>query len=606
MARWSPWLVGLFALSIRCFYYGLFWTSNPFAEKMISDARIYDDWAQRIAAGDWRSGSEVFILPPLYPYIVGFFYAVFGYAPKAVVAIQALSGCVSAALVCRLGQRHFCLGTGVIGGLLFSVYGPQLFFESMMLGNSGAVLLCLVGMTCLCEWMARMPASNGPVGLAGFVFGLAALMRPNVLSAVPFLMFGLGWMRRGVTPDGFRLKWAGWFLIGLAVPLLVCGLRNGMVTGDWVLITAHGGINFYMGNHEGAPGWFSAPEGMDAQITPQGVQGNLAGPRRVAEKALDRPLTASEVSAFWFRRGWDFWLEHPFRALKLTAHKLRLFLSGYEIPLNYNFYSQRKHSFLLRIPLADLWFIFPLALVGMAVAARRAGRHALLYLWFAGYAAGVILFHVSSRYRTPVIPVVMVFAGLGVWTLFEWLHSRQWKKLGAVLGILALLWTGYRFDLSGWLGKTDMGMDAYNLGTSYLWENENEKALEFLQEAALYPNGEGARQYNLGLAHARLGHRAEARSAYRKALILDPERMEIYVNLGNIMFREGNFPEAIGMYMDVLKRYPRAHNARANMGWALLSLGRAQEAREAWNTVLQNVPDHPSAREGMARLGPSP
>jgi tetratricopeptide (TPR) repeat protein len=603
LVRWAPWCVGLFALMIRCFYLWSFWASNPFSQKLISDARIYDDWAQRIAGGDWLGGSEVFSLPPLYPYLVGVFYAAFGYGPHTVVVLQALAGCVSAMLVCRLGGRHFGLWPGCVAGVLFAVYGPQLFFEGMLLGNAGAVFLCLVGITFLDEGVVQMPKSNWQAGLAGFVFGLAVLMRPNVLAVIPFLLLGIWWVTRKVGINKFGVQFAGWFMLFLAVPLFICGLRNGLVSDDWVLVTAHGGINFYMGNHEGAPGWFSAPEGVDAQITPDGVQGNLEGPRRVAEAALGRSLNASEVSDYWFQKGWNFWVHHPLNALLVTAHKIRLFVSGYEVPLNYNFYYQRQFSRLLQIPVTELWVIFPLAFLGMFVAIKNFDRHALLYLWGVGYALGVIMFHVSSRYRMPVIPILMVFAGYGVWTFYVWIQTKNWKSVWIAGGALVVLWVGYRADLNGWVKQSDLGGDAFNLGTSYLWENDNEKALAFFKEAEAYRPKDGARYYNLGLAYARLGHVAEAKTAYETALIYSPNKMEIYVNLGNMLFREKEYEEAIAMYLKALTREPLAHNARANMGWALLALGRVQEARAAWDAVLEMVPNHPSAEAGRKRLG---
>ncbi|MBT4138505.1 MAG: hypothetical protein HOE48_11355, partial [Candidatus Latescibacteria bacterium] len=80
--RWFPWIVGGAALLIRFFYLWGFWTSHPFAQKLVSDARVFDDWGRRIAAGDWLGRAEVFDLPPLYAYALGVFYTVFGYAPQ--------------------------------------------------------------------------------------------------------------------------------------------------------------------------------------------------------------------------------------------------------------------------------------------------------------------------------------------------------------------------------------------------------------------------------------------------------------------------------------------------------------------------------------------
>ncbi len=599
-ARYFPIVVGGTAVVIRFFYLWSFWGDHPFSQKLISDARIFDDWAWRIASGDWLGSADVFVLPPLYPYIMGVVYAVFGHAPKLIAALQAVAGCASAVLVYRLGARHFGACAGLIAGMLFAGYGPLVFYEGMLLGTTGAVFLCLLGLTLI----DAMGENRGHwyCGGAGLVFGLAVLMRPNVLSAIPFLMFGAWWGYHRETPARTAMRLGGCFVGGLMLPLFVCGLRNGVVADDYVLITAHGGINFYMGNHADAPGWFSAPAGVDAQITPDGVRGNLEGPRSVAEEALGQSLKASEVSAFWFDKGVAFWKDDPLGALSVTVRKVRLFVSGYEVPLNYNFYYQRKFSALLRLPITELWVLFPLAFVGLFVCARQFDRHAVLYLWLVGYAAGVVAFHVSSRYRLPAIPIVMLFAGVGIWTLILWIQSQKWKHLGIGMAVLIMLWAGYRVALDDQLAKSHWGMDPFNLGTAYLWANENGRALSLLEEAEGYGQGDASLYYNLGLAYARKKKMDAAKRAYRRALLHNPDLVSAYVNLGNILFHQGEFREAINAYQEALKRDGNTHNARANMGWAHLSLGQINDARRAWRRVLQTAPNHPSAKAGMARV----
>ena len=43
----------------------------------MGDSRGYDEWARRIAGGDWL-GHEVFYQAPLYPYLLGVIYAIAG------------------------------------------------------------------------------------------------------------------------------------------------------------------------------------------------------------------------------------------------------------------------------------------------------------------------------------------------------------------------------------------------------------------------------------------------------------------------------------------------------------------------------------------------
>ena len=632
--RFYPWAVVGCALLLRALYLRDFWQGSPFASASISDARVFDDWALRIARGDWLGGAEAFALPPLYPYLLGLFYFLFGHAPGGVQVLQALVGCGSTLLVYRLGRRHFGAGAGLAGGLLFACYGPEVFEEGVLLGTPWAVFFCLVGLTLLDLTLPqprgkalgapsphpRLPTAfavglsqweregvwgwvRSPFALAGLAFGLAALLRPNVLSAAPFLFFWV-WLegRRQSISDRAVLRAAGLALAGLLVPLSLCMLRNGLVAGEWGTVTAHGGINFYMGNHPGAPGWFSSPPGVEAHITPEGPQGNLEGPRRAAEAALGRALTASEVSGYWFRKGLAFMADHPGEALRVTLRKVRLFFSGYEVPLNTNFYYQRRYSPLLRLPIGDLWALFPLALAGMCLAARQARRHALLYLFLAGYAVGVVLFHVSSRYRMPAVPVLALFAGCAVSVLAAWGRDRDFRRLGAGLAALALLTGAYRLDLAHWMRQNDLSLDPFNLGTSYLYLGENAAAAACLEEARGLGGDHPSLHYHMGLAYGRLGRSEEAMDAYGRAIARNPEMAAPYINLGNLYFRQRHYQEAAGAYASALARDPTKVNAWANLGWTYLSLGDPERARRAWEEALRRDPAHPLAQEGMARL----
>src|SRR5947209_20630825 len=49
----------------------------PFFDVLLGDARGYDEWAQRIAAGDWL-GKEPFFQAPLYPYFLAAIYSTLG------------------------------------------------------------------------------------------------------------------------------------------------------------------------------------------------------------------------------------------------------------------------------------------------------------------------------------------------------------------------------------------------------------------------------------------------------------------------------------------------------------------------------------------------
>ena len=64
--------------------------------------------------------------------------------------------------------------------------------------------------------------------------------------------------------------------------------------------------------------------------------------RKEAEKRAGRELGPSEVSAFWFRQGFDWIKSNPKQAFSLWLHKARLMIHQFEIADNYSLYLARS------------------------------------------------------------------------------------------------------------------------------------------------------------------------------------------------------------------------------------------------------------------------
>src|SRR5205814_8012179 len=103
----------------------------PFFTLLMGDARGYDEWARRIAGGDWI-GRDVFYQAPLYPYFLGVIYAVTGRSLFAVRIIQAVIGSASCGLLALAGERFFTKRVGVIAGLALAVYAPAIFYDGLL------------------------------------------------------------------------------------------------------------------------------------------------------------------------------------------------------------------------------------------------------------------------------------------------------------------------------------------------------------------------------------------------------------------------------------------------------------------------------------------
>ena len=101
----------------------------------MGDSRGYDEWAQRIAGGDWL-GHEVFYQAPLYPYLLGVIYAVAGRHLLLVRIVQALIGSASCALLALAAARLFLerqrAGGSASPGLMLALYAPAIFFDGLL------------------------------------------------------------------------------------------------------------------------------------------------------------------------------------------------------------------------------------------------------------------------------------------------------------------------------------------------------------------------------------------------------------------------------------------------------------------------------------------
>src|SRR4030095_15965940 len=111
---------------------------------------------------------------------------------------------------------------------------------------------------------------------AGMVWGVQTLNRPNVLIAALGVALAMAIAFRRVKPPAFLLA-------GLPIGLSPVGIRNVVVSGEWTLVSSHGGLNFYIGNNPNATGFYQNVPG----VTPS-IAGQEKDTRRIASQALGR------------------------------------------------------------------------------------------------------------------------------------------------------------------------------------------------------------------------------------------------------------------------------------------------------------------------------
>lgn len=496
-----------------------------------------------ILAGDWFAGRQPFFYGPLYPYYLAGCFGLAGgeilWVPRM---LQAGLGLGSVALVWRITRRVFDPSAALAAAALYAFYGPGLFFEAMLHDPTLSTFLLLVAIdltVTATEVGSVRPRSVYRLLIAGVAFGLAAWGRGNVLVLLPVVMVLLLAAERRAGADWrATAQPALAFAIGAAAAIVPVTARNYFVAGDTVLLVSQGGINLFLGNNPEATGVFGlAPaSGIVTDVDGQYFENT----RHVAEVALGRPLRASEVSDYWTSRAFDWMRQEPADALRVTLHKIGLLVDPYEVPIHQS-YEYYRSRFPLGFLLPGWGVLLPLALTGLVFVSWHRHLQPALLLLAAGYAASVVLFFVCDRYRFPLAPLLVPFAGSAIARFAEAVRSivRGEAPVGRVrlvvaVAVFALCAVGVR--LHPWRESL--------LPT---WARAQYVALENLRH---------------GQAWQRFGDSAAALDAYDEAVRLSPDYLPAKLGRASMLIQLNRAAEAKLILLKILDDLPEDKEAR--------------------------------------------
>lgn len=562
------------ALGVRLLHTWLL-SRSPFFNALLGDAHGYDEWARRIAGGDWI-GSDVFYQAPLYPYFLGVLYKIFGHSLVAVRLAQAVVGAGSCALLGLAGNRFFSRPVGLVAGFGLAVYAPAIFFDALIQKS----VLDLFFLTLSLWLIARLvdDSTDRRSWLAlGAAMGGMSLTRENALVFVAVIaVWGLlnNWRRTRLDepagkgrapidraiPVRDRAGFVAVFFAGLAIVLLPVALRNYAVGGGFYLTTSQFGPNFFIGNNPQADGTY-----MSLRFGRGAPEYERTDATELAEHALGRTLTPGEVSGYWTDRALDFMTGQPGRWLTLVGRKVMLLFNATEMLDTEAQESHAEWSWPLRV---GGWFghfgvLVPLAVIGLVFAWRDRARLSVLYVMLAAYSASVVMFYVFARYRLPLAPVLLLFAAVALVGLPAWVRRTGTQEKSALAAAVVAAAVVANWPL---LSK---------------------------------PMMMAITETNLAVALQADGHMDDAAAHYRRAIELQPDYAPAYNNLGVMQRAAGKVDDAIATYRQALSLkgdYPDAHYNLAN---ALLEKNRPQEAAEHFKIALRSIPDSAGAANNL-------
>ena len=387
----------------------------------IFDSGDYVRHAESIAAGDGfpqsvftSSESPSAFRPPLYPYVLGAVYTVFGdgAGDEAGRVLGALAGVLVVYLIFLLGRALWSARVGLWSAGLAAILPPLAFLNEALISEPlflamelGVILAALAARRAGGDW--RLAA------LAGLLCGLAALTRSNgillVIPAAIAVWVGRPWLGRPALAAPLAV------VVAAGLTVVPWTIRNTLEFDQLVPFTTQSGFAMAGAFNDEARGFPGYPA---TWTLPQetALYGPIYTRTDLDEAELDQELRSTSV---------EYMADHPGYVAEVTVRNvLRTFeLMGLE-PSS-RLADERQLGLspgAARAVRASYYVLALFAIAGLLALARwERGRRGDWWIWLVPVlmvlaAAWVIA---STRYRIPAYPFMVFLAAIAIVDLLE-------------------------------------------------------------------------------------------------------------------------------------------------------------------------------------------
>jgi tetratricopeptide (TPR) repeat protein/4-amino-4-deoxy-L-arabinose transferase-like glycosyltransferase len=578
--------VGIAALALRVIYLSEL-SGEALVAVPIGDGWQYDLWAQSIARGDWL-GTQAFYQTPLYPYLLAAIYAAFGHSLVAVRAVQAVFGAISCVFLGVAGRHFFSERVGLIAACLLAIYPWSIFSDGLIQKSSVDLFLMTSALASLAVFLFR-PHWRWLIA-AGLALGAFSLNRETGRLLYPIVVIWLLVYFRDQQAIRTRIMWAAVLTASMAVVVLPVGAYNYRASGEFLLSTSQLGPNFYIGNHAGASGIYEplVPGGGSAERERDDAV-------RLAEQTTGRALSPTEVSDYWLGRSLEYIRSRPGDWLRLTGVKLLLTLNRAEVSDTESLDVYSEYSRLLAgLSWFDFGLVLPLAVFGIWQSRANWKRLTLLYALLLVLMLSVAAFFVLGRYRYPAVPVALLFAASGIFSIAQ---LRRDSVRHAIPGFLLATVAAVVAHVP--LPSAYRDTTLFNVGLGYLKTDRPAEAIPWLQQAVQRARDDASAYFALGVAYDRVGQPQQAVEALRASVRQRPDDWETQNALGVALQGTGNHEQALPYLLEAVRLNPGAAAAHKNLGTTLSELGQHKRAIAAFRQSLQLRPDDPSTHNNL-------
>lgn len=586
-------------------------TATPFLLPARGDMYFYNDWAQRILSGGLTDHLAFYGLP-LYAYLLAFLYKVFGYNPFIPELIQAVLDSGTAILIYRITVRLLSQQTqaavvspkiarigAAAAALAWAFFVPAAAYSVILMPT-----VWLIFVFWFVVW--RILRSDAPLPpmeflLLGLLIGVTAMGVATILFLVPLLVA----VSFRTSPPQNRSRRIALSVLLLAFGVIAgtspCWIHNYFRARDPVFLSAHSGINFWIGNNPDANGYPRFPPGLHA-----GQAAMLQDSITAAESAAGHSLKRGDVSRFWSEKARHYIATHPTDWLMLLLVKLRNFWSAFRYDDLSIVTSLREHRVIW--PGLEFGIVAAFGVAGMFVVWRRslAGRWVISAILL--HMAALLPVFVTERYRLPIVPGLLACAAFGLTLFWQMLADRKYLRAvpyltALVAAVILVSWPQH--DPSLWaLDSYNAGIQSLELGRESLENGRRDDAAAgfALADAKLsrafgYVPDNAELNFALGELRQVEGNIPEAKSFYATTLQIDPHHERAFTNLGLLALDEQRYGLAESFFRHSIEVDPRNAKTHFLIAKALLAKGDRDSARGEVEVAIALHPDQPEFKK---------
>ena len=565
-------------------------TASPHFDPNSGDMKFYNDWALRILHGKFADGYAFYGLPG-YPFLMAGIYKLFGYNPFFLSGLQAIAEGLTVVFIYRIAGKCFSSLTdperanwiGAIAALGYVFFVPAQTFSVILMPTS----LLVATFWGIVWWSIKERADGFRVGEVlgvGLLIGMMAMIVATIFFIIPIAATALLLAKENVKRSQ-RFVHVTLLLAFVVVGCSPAILYNRLVAHDSVSLSAHSGLNFFIGNNAEANGYPKIPEGLSA-----GQAGMLRDSITIAEKALrgspSHPIKRSAVSAYWSEKASRYIRENPLDWFKLLGQKIKNFWNSYQYDdlTLITMFSEEG----ITTPGIRFGWVSSLGLAGMLAGVAWVPRSRWVAVAILLHMASLLTVFVTERYRMAAVPGLLIFDGFFLVAFFEKIVQADWKRCGVLIGSLA---ASAAFVTMPPNDRGIWALESFNSGLRDLENNRLERAEKKLSFAlASVPNNDEV-NFAMGNLYFTKGDNQLAKTFFRSTLECNPRHTRALNNLA-YMALEQKMPDTAVKFLrqslDVDESDPRTHYLFSQ---AFFDQGDATNALLHINRALEKVPD---------------